>query len=82
ITKEIQPKGEVGYKKIKGGKFAVFRYKGPYEDFYTVYDYIYNVCLFEYNWELRDEAAFEWYIKSPPFYKPAHFVTDFYLPIV
>ena len=43
ITKEIQPKGEVGYKKIKGGKFAVFRYKGPYETFYPVYDYIYNM---------------------------------------
>jgi AraC family transcriptional regulator len=36
ITKEIQPKGEVGYKKIKGGKFAVFRYEGPYETFYPV----------------------------------------------
>lgn len=82
ITKEIQPKGEVGYKKIKGGKFAVFRYKGPYETFYPVYDYIYNICLFENKWELRDEPALEWYIKSPPFNKPENYVTDFYLPIV
>jgi len=82
VTKEIQPKGEVGYKKIKGGKFAVFRYKGPYENFYTIYDYIYNVCLYEYKWTLRDEPALEWYIKSPPFYKPENYVTDFYLPIV
>ena len=81
ITKEIQPKGEVGYKKIKGGKFAVFCYKGPYETFYPVYDYIYNICLFENNWELRDEPALEWYIKSPPFNKPENYVTDFYLPI-
>lgn len=82
ITKEIQPKGEVGYKKIKGGKFAVFRYEGPYETFYPVYDYIYNICLFENKWELRDEPALEWYIKSPPFNRPENYVTDFYLPIV
>lgn len=82
VAKEIQPKGEVGYKKIRGGKFAVFRYKGPYEHFHTIYDYIYNVCLFDYKWSLRDEPALEWYIKSPPFYKSENFVTDFYLPIV
>ena len=82
VTKEIQPKGEIGYKKIRGGKFAVFRYKGSYDSFYPVYDYIYNICLFEQKWELRDEPALEWYIKSPPFYKPENFVTDFYLPII
>lgn len=82
LTKEIKPKGEIGYKKIQGGKFAVFRYQGSYETFYAVYDYIYNICLFDYQWELRDEAALEWYIKSPPFYTPENFVTDFYLPIM
>lgn len=82
LTKEIKPQGEIGYKKVKGGKFAVFRYQGSYESFYTVYDYLYHICLFEYQWELRDEAALEWYIKSPPFYKPNSFVTDFYLPII
>ncbi len=81
-TKEIQPKGEIGYKQIKGGRFAVFRHKGPYESFYPVYDYIYNICLFEQRWELRDEPALEWYVKSPPFFKPESFVTDFYLPII
>jgi AraC family transcriptional regulator len=80
--KEIQPEGEIGYKKIKGGKFAVFRYSGPYETIYPVYDYIYSVCLYQYGWELRDEVTFEWYIKSPPLYMPEQFVTDFYLPIV
>ncbi|MEN1783851.1 MAG: GyrI-like domain-containing protein [Bacteroidota bacterium] len=82
VSKEIQPKGEIGYKKIKGGKFAVFRYKGSYDSFYPVYDYIYNVCLFEQKWKLRDEPALEWYVKSPPFYKPENLITDFYLPIV
>lgn len=82
VSKAFTPKGEIGYKRIQGGKFAVFRYKGPYDSFYEVYDYIYNVCLFENNWELRDQPALEWYLKSPPFYKPENYVTDFYLPIV
>ena len=81
VNKSIQPKGELGYKKIEGGKFAIFRYKGSYENFYSVYDYIYNVCLFEKGWELADKPALEWYIKSPPFYKPENYVTDFYVPI-
>jgi AraC family transcriptional regulator len=81
VSKAIQPKGEIGYKKIEGGKFAVFTYKGAYENFYTVYDYIYNVCLFEKGWELADKPALEWYLQSPPFYKPENFVTDFYVPI-
>ncbi|WP_276978832.1 AraC family transcriptional regulator [Flavobacterium filum] len=81
VAKEIKPRGEIGYKKIEGGKFAVFTYKGAYEGFYNVYDYIYNVCLFDNQFELADKPALEWYIKSPPFYKPENFVTDFYVPI-
>jgi AraC family transcriptional regulator len=81
LSKEIAPTGEIGYKKITGGKFAVFTYKGAYDGFYPVYDYIYNACLFEHQFELADKPALEWYIKSPPFHKPQNFITDFYVPI-
>lgn len=81
LSKEIKPRGEIGYKKIDGGRFAVFTYKGAYEGFYPVYDYIYNVCLFDNKFYLADKPALEWYVKSPPFYKPENFVTDFYVPI-
>lgn len=81
VNKEIQPKGKIGYKKIEGGKFAIFRYTGPYDNFYSVYDYIYNVCLFERGWELADKPALEWYIHSPPLYKPDNYITDFCVPI-
>jgi AraC family transcriptional regulator len=81
LSKEIKPNGEIGYKKIEGGKFAVFTYKGAYDGFYPVYDYIYNVCLFDNKFDLADKPALEWYIKSPPFNKPENFVTDFYVPI-
>ncbi|MBD2768648.1 AraC family transcriptional regulator [Hymenobacter sp. BT664] len=81
LNKEIKPKGEIGFKKIEGGKFAVFRHKGNYDNFYTIYDYIYNVCLFDKGWELADKPALEWYIKSPPFTKPENYITDFCIPI-
>ena len=67
VSKEIQPHGEIGYKRIEGGKFATFRYKGPFESFYPVYDYIYNICLFQFKWELRDEPALESYISASAF---------------
>lgn len=81
LTKPIKPKNEIGFKTIRGGKYAVFRYRGAYNNFYEVYDYIYNICLFENKWELSDRPALEWYVKSPPFYKPDQYETDFYLPI-
>lgn len=82
VSKAIQPKGAIGYKKINGGKFAVFRYKGPYNKLYAIYDFIYHKCIFEYHWELRDEPTLEWYIKSPPLYKTEQLETAIYLPIV
>ncbi len=81
VNKAIKPKGEIGYKKIECGKFAVFRYQGAYDNFYTVYDYIYNVCLYDKGWELADKPAIEWYIKFPPFTKPENYVMDFCVPI-
>jgi AraC family transcriptional regulator len=81
LSREIKPSGEIGYKKIEGGKFAVFTYQGAYDGFYPVYDYIYNVSLFEKKFVLADKPALEWYVKSPPFYTPENFVTDFYVPV-
>lgn len=82
VKNEVKPKGEIQFKQIEGGKYAVFRYKGAYDDFYTVYDYIYSVCLLDFGYQLRDVPALEWYIKSPPFHQPENYVTDFYVPIL
>lgn len=81
VSAAIRPTGEIGYKEVKGGKFAVFSYQGAFETFYPIYDYIYNVCLFDHQWELRDEPALEWYKSLPPFYGSQQLITDFYLPI-
>lgn len=82
VKNEIKPKGAIQFKQIEGGKYAVFRYKGAYDDFYTVYDYVYSVCLLDFGFQLRNEPALEWYIKSPPFYNPENYITDFYIPIL
>jgi AraC family transcriptional regulator len=81
IKTELKPRGEIQFKQIAGGKYAIFRYKGRYDNFYVVYDYIYSVCLLEFGYCLRNEPALEWYIKSPPFYKPENYLTEFYVPI-
>lgn len=81
VNKPFKEKSEVAYKTVAGGKYAVFTFKGGYDKMYAVYDYIYNVCVFKHKFQLDHRPAFEWYVKSPPFYKPEQFITDFYIPI-
>lgn len=81
LKKPAKPQGIIQPHTIPGGKYAVFRYKGPYDRFYEVYDYLYLICLRRYGYRLRHTPALEWYIQSPPFYQPRDYVTDFYLPI-
>jgi AraC family transcriptional regulator len=81
IKKAFKPTTDIVSKQISGGKYAVFRYQGAYDDFYTIYDYIYSVCLNEFGFRLRNEPTLEWYIKFPPFYQPKNYLTDFYVPI-
>jgi len=81
VSKETQPKGRVGYKKISGGKFAVFSYEGSYSALDKVYDDIYYKAINYYNWELRDEPLLEWYMKRPSANKPEQALTNIYLPI-
>ena len=81
LSKALRPRGEIGYRAIPAGKYAVFRYQGDYPNFYDVYDYIYCVCLQAQGWQLANRPPLEWYVRAPPFYKPHQYLTDFYLPI-
>jgi len=40
VSQAIKPSGRIGVKKIKGGKFAVFSYKGSYNNWGDIYDNI------------------------------------------
>ncbi len=80
--KDIQPEGKVGVKTIAGGKYAVFKYKGPYTNLTHVYDYIFKTWLPASGRELEDKMCFEKYINSPEKHKQEDYRTHIYIPIV
>lgn len=82
VTKEVKPEGEVGFKEIEGGKFAIFLHKGPYENFQHTYDAIYKSWLPESGVELRNEPCFELYLNDPKKTKPEKLKTEIFIPIV
>jgi AraC family transcriptional regulator len=81
VKKEIRPEGEVGYKVLDGGMFAVFLHKGPYADLSRTYDQIYLNWLPESGYELRDNPPMEFYLNDPDSTKPENLKTDIYIPV-
>lgn len=82
VKKEIKPESEVGCKIIEGGRYVIFRHKGPYENFSQTYDYIYGPWLVESGCQLRDTPGFELYLNDPGKTKPENLKTDIYIPVV
>jgi AraC family transcriptional regulator len=68
-------------KLIEGGKYAVFRYKGPYERLWDLYGKIYGDWLLSADYKLRDVPLFEKYINYSAKTKPENFLTEIYIPI-
>jgi AraC family transcriptional regulator len=66
---------------IKGGKYAVFRYKGPYERLWDLYDKIYGNWLLSADYKLRDVPPLEKYINYSPKTKLENLLTEIYIPI-
>jgi len=81
IHKDAQPKGDVGVKTLKGGKFAVFLYQGSYKYFAEVYDHMFNEWLLNSDYELRDAPCRERYISHPDRVAEDKLKTEFYIPI-
>ena len=81
VRKPVKPYGEIGFKTLKGGKHAIFKYKGPYENFDKVYGEIF------YNWYpksgeiLRNAPSYERYLTNPMKVKPENNITEIYIPI-
>lgn len=76
-----KPKGEVGVKEIPGGKYAIFRYRGPYANLHAVYDTIYAKWIPERGYKLGDTPGFEKYLNHPDNTKPEDLVTEIYIPV-
>lgn len=82
IKKNVKPSGLVNIKQIEGGKYLVFRYKGPYENLWDVYNLIFQeYIVFLDKYRLRDSPVLEKYIKYTAKTKPENLITEIYLPI-
>ena len=81
IHKPVEAKGEVGVKKIDGGKFAVFMYQGSYDNLGEVYDTIFGNWLISSEYELRNIPVMEKYLNNPNRTVAEKLKTEVYLPI-
>jgi len=81
VKKELKPEGEVGYKVLEGGLFAIFRHTGPYAGLSQTYDQIYLNWLPASGYELRDYPPLEFYLNDPDSTKPENLKTDIHIPV-
>ena len=81
VPAPVQPKGEVGVKEIPGGKYMVFRYKGPYSDLSMVYDTIYGHWIPQSGYTLANVPVYEVYLNCPDDTPPEELLTEICVPI-
>jgi len=81
IHQAVRTEGKIGVKKIQGGKFAVFSYKGSYENWGEVYDVIYDKWLINSKYDLRNVPVMEKYLNGPKQSATKDLNLEIYLPI-
>jgi AraC family transcriptional regulator len=82
VKGDVKPKGEVGVQILKGGRYAVFLHKGPYEKFNETYDLIFSEWLPRSGYKLRETPCYELYLsKNPGRTKPENLRTEIHIPI-
>jgi AraC family transcriptional regulator len=67
--------------RLRGGIYAVLKYKGPYGDMRAAYDWLYGQWLPSSGREAADAPVFEEYLNSPRDTPPVELRTDIYLPL-
>ena len=75
------PKGNIGFKQLPAGRYAIFLYKGSYEHLQSVYDTIYGKYIPEMECTFRDEASAVGYLNNPADTAPDELLTEIYIPI-
>jgi AraC family transcriptional regulator len=82
VRKKVEPDGFVNVKELEGGKYLVFRYKGPYDSLWDVYNLLYRdyIILLD-KYQLRDAPVLEKYIRYSEKTKPENLITEICLPI-
>lgn len=81
VHKDVSPKGEIGIRKVPGGKFLVFTYTGEYSNLFDVFDTIFGKYIPEGGYRLRMEQGFEKYLNNPDTTSPDKLKTEIYIPI-
>ncbi|MDH2915664.1 MAG: AraC family transcriptional regulator [Gallionella sp.] len=66
---------------IEGGRYAILRYKGPYDALPAIYQWLFGTWLLQSGCELRDAPPFEEYLNTPLDTAPAELLTDIYIPL-
>jgi AraC family transcriptional regulator len=81
VKKTIETPLNFGTQIIKGGKYAVFRYRGPYEQLWELYYSIYRNWVLFTDMKLRHSPPIERYVNYSINTKPENLLTDIYIPI-
>ena len=81
IRKKIAPNGRISFKKLSGGKYVVFRYRGPYEFLFDLYNHIYKEWVLKSNVRLSNMPSFEKYLNFSHQTKPENLLTEIYIPV-
>jgi AraC family transcriptional regulator len=66
---------------ITGGKYAVFRYQGPYEFLAYAWNSAYFTCAFSGRQQIRNIPPFEIYLNSPRTTSPQELRTEIHIPV-
>lgn len=81
ISKEVKPSGIFGVQTIKGGLYAIFIHKGPYEKLLDTYYNIFLQWLPTSIYVLRNGCCYEKYLNSPNQASSQDILTEIYVPI-
>lgn len=77
----LPEKGEIGSRTLRGDKYAVFSYTGPYANLGSVYDTIYSKLIPEAGLTIKDDPGYEKYVNNPEETTPEKYLTQIYIPI-
>lgn len=79
--KMVAVSGRIAIQNIPGGKCAVYRYKGPYDYLWDVYDTIFRDGVYLGDFKLRDAPVIEKYLNLSDKVKPENLLTEIFIPI-
>ena len=82
LSEPIKPEGPISIKTLKGGKYAVFTYRGTYDVMDQVYAYIMKNWLINSDYELRDGEIYDKYLNSMKNTAPQDLLTEIHIPIL